>query len=219
MSPNADNPTPERFPVFVWLPAISIVLAAAVGFVVLERTGLSSLRLDKDQVGFWEIVFKGVGGVVGIVGITITVSKYFAEKQKENHNSLLVAQAPFFAKRQDVYFRLVSTTAILGNVSPKSPARRNAESQFWQLYWGDVPLVADEEVSMAVDLFSDALYPSEPLSVDNHGILIRNSSMNLARACRSSLGFQGPLALITPSSSGISIASSGHAGLNPELRE
>jgi len=76
MSPNANTPTTAgRFPVFVLLPAILIVLVAAVGFLVLERTGLGPLRLDKEQVWFWETVFKGIGGVVAIVGAAITFSK------------------------------------------------------------------------------------------------------------------------------------------------
>jgi hypothetical protein len=190
-------------------------LIAVASLVILERTGLASLRLDKVQVGFWETLFKGAAGVVAIIGATVTVSTYFSEKRKENYNRLLIAQAPFFVKRQDVYFRLVATTAILGNVKLKSPERSDAESQFWRLYWGDVPLVADEPVANAIDAFSDALYPLENPSEDNHGILIRNASMNLARACRSSLGFQGPLVSAVPVDSNLSIASSGHAGLIP----
>jgi hypothetical protein len=210
-----DNTLTENRSVAILLVAIFIGLIGVAGLIILERTGLASFRLDKDQVGFWETLIKGVAGLVAIIGATVTVSTYFSEKRKENYNRLLMAQAPFFVKRQDVYFRLVATTAILGNVNLKSPERSDAESQFWRLYWGDVPLVADEPVANAIDAFSDALYPLENLSEDNHGILIRNASMNLARACRSSLGFQGPLVSAMPVGSNLSIASSGHAGLIP----
>ena len=45
-------------------------------------------------------------------------------------------------------------------------------------------MVADEQVAAAADAFSVAL--------DEHpddGVLLRNTSMSLARACRKSLGF------------------------------
>jgi hypothetical protein len=205
----------QNRPMAMFLTGILAILIVLVVLIILQITGLISLRLDKDQAAFWDTLLKGFGGIVAIIGVTVTVSTYFEEKRKENYNRLLAAQAPFFSKRQDVYFRLVSATAIVGNVSPKSPERREAESQFWRLYWGDVPLVADEQVARAIDAFSNALYPANVLSADNHGIVIRNASMNLARACRASLGFQGPDAVAPPDDTSQSIASSGHAGMIP----
>src|SRR3984893_15520010 len=37
------------------------------------------------------------------------------------------------------------------------PLRKQAEAQFWQLYWGVLPMVADDQVGLAADLFSEAL--------------------------------------------------------------
>lgn len=157
-----------------------------------SRTGTGLFALSKEQVAFWDTLFKGVGGVIALTGAAITVSKYFSEKRKENHNALLEVQAPFIAKRQEVYYRLVSTTATISNGDPDDPKRDVACARFWRLYWGAVPLVADQQVSAAVDQFMNEMASSEPITGEQRDINLRNSSMNLARACRNSLGFGGP---------------------------
>jgi hypothetical protein len=87
-------------------------------------------------------------------------------------------------KRQEVYFQLVSSTATIGNAISKDPERVKAETQFWQLFWGACPMDGDSRVSAAADDFSVVLYERP-----DDGVGLRNASMNLARACRKSLGF------------------------------
>jgi hypothetical protein len=198
-----------------FLAGILVISILLVGLIFLDIVGLISLRLNKEQADFWDVLLKGFGGIVAIIGVTVTVSTYFEGKIRENYNRLMAARQPFFLKSQDVYFRLVSVTATIGNVGVKSKERRDAELQFWQLYWGDVPLVADDQVAMAIDAFSDALYLPEGLNENDRGVVIRNASMNLARACRASLGFPGPSVVAPPVDVSQSIASSGHAGMIP----
>ena len=156
----------------------------AVGLIVLAGSFVS-FQLDKDHASFWDTAVKAVGGLVALIGAAIAFSKYIDEREKANQAALIEAQKPFTSKRQEVYFQLVTATSMIGNKEDRNhPFRQEAESQFWQLFWGAVPMVDDDEVAKAIDAFSVAL-GDKP----NDGVGLRNSSMNLARACRKSLGF------------------------------
>jgi hypothetical protein len=159
-------------------------LVVLLGFLFLAQHWLGSFGLAKAQADFWDAVFKGMGGLVAIVGATVALSKYFDEREKANRAALIEAQKPFSTKRQEVYFQLVSATSTIGNRGSDDPLRKDAENQFWQLYWGAVPMVADDQVGAAVNAFHDAV-----LDYKDDGVRLRNLSMNLATACRKSLGF------------------------------
>ena len=155
---------------------------AAVGAVVGGFAGL-----DDAQAVFLDIVVKAVVGLTAVLGAWLTASKYLAEREKEATASLIEARRPFMTKRQEVYYELVQTASTISNRGMDDPIRREAAMRFWDLYWGAVPLVADREVSVAVDEFEIA-YSFRP----EDGVGLRNASMQLARACRNSLGFDGP---------------------------
>jgi hypothetical protein len=134
----------------------------------------------------------------------------FDESSKANQAALIEAQKPFYTKRQEVYYQLVSHTATIGTRDGdiRDHLREVAEEQFWLLYWGVVPMVADDQVGKAVDAFSDALQefydfrevyeainnqdPDKKKEKEKKFVNLRNKSMDLARACRKSLGFIEP---------------------------
>lgn len=128
------------------------------------------------------LILKAVGSVVALIGAYVGVLKYLEEKRKANETARTESQKPFSAKQQEIYFDLVMTTAIIGNRPRRDPDRRKAEKHFWVLFWGPIPMVANEEVAKAIDAFSDAMDTPE------NGLHLRNTSMNLARACRHELG-------------------------------
>jgi len=173
----------------------AIAISNLVALLIIVIFFGATWQLSTQQAAFWDTILKGVAGCITISGAYIALAKYFDEKGQENRNSLLLAQAPFLSKRQEVYYLLVSTTAIIANSGLDDPTRHDATDDFWRLYWGALPMVADDQVSAAVDAFSNVLYLDEPISQEEHDILLRNSSMNLARACRQSLGFDGPPAI------------------------
>jgi len=144
---------------------------------------LSGLSLTKEQADYWDIVIKAVGGGIALAGAFLGASKYLAETARSNEAALVEAHKPFMQKRQEVYYDLVRATATIGNKAVDDPARIEAEAQFWLLFWGALPLVADLQVGGAVNRFSEAL--------DNpqDGVELRNASMDLAQACRASLGY------------------------------
>ena len=112
------------------------------------------------------------------------LDKQVFEEARADATRRLEIRKPFSLKQQEVYFDLLNTTAILSNRTVGEPEWWTASNHFWILFWGVVPVVADEAVGAAVNYFSECL--DDPGA--QNGIPLRNASMDLARACRSSLG-------------------------------
>jgi hypothetical protein len=113
------------------------------------------------------------------------LGKELALKAQANETAKIESQKPFSAKQQEVYFDLLSTTSLIANriTEPKADRERaKAIEHFWVLFWGPLPVVADRNVAVAADTFSDAL--KSPMNF----VPLRNASMDLARACRAALG-------------------------------
>jgi hypothetical protein len=129
-----------------------------------------------------EFILKVIASLIALIGSYLAIMKYLEEKRKANLTARTESQKPFSAKQQEIYFDLVSTTALISTSGKTDPAWAPAVDHFWVLFWGPVPMVADQGVSKMVDVFSVAL--------DNPDdeITLRNASMDLARACRLSLG-------------------------------
>jgi hypothetical protein len=117
-------------------------------FLYVFRSSLAAFQLSKEQAGFWDIIVKFVGGLVAIVGAIVALSKTFEERAKANQAALIESQKPFITKRQEIYFQLVSATSVIGNKASNDPAREKAISQFWLIFWGARPMVADHQVSL-----------------------------------------------------------------------
>jgi hypothetical protein len=128
-----------------------------------------------------ELSLKAIGGFVALSGALLAVWKYLDEKRKANETAASEARKPFSAKQLEIYLDLVNTTAFISNRMDEAEWEPTVK-HFWVLFWGGIPMVADEGVAKAVDDFADTI--TDPPD----GIAMRNASMNLARACRFSLG-------------------------------
>jgi hypothetical protein len=143
----------------------------------------------QNYLPYLELSLKAIASLIAIIGAYITVLKYLNEKKKANETAKIESQRPFSEKQQAIYFDLLETTSLIANRVPTNatqalddPKRSNAIEHFWVLFWGGLPLVANQEVAAAADKFSEAL--ANPMDF----IPLRNASMDLARACRHSLG-------------------------------
>lgn len=141
----------------------------------------------------WDLAIKTGTGLLAVVGGLLAVRKYLDDKKRAAEDAaetarktIALAKAdsikPFSAKKQEVYFDLLKTTAFISNRYNR-PGWQKAVDHFWILFWGAIPIVADEQVATALDDFADKL---DHPDVDE-GIPLRNASMELARACRRSL--------------------------------
>jgi hypothetical protein len=100
--------------------------------------------------------------------------------QRSNHKK------PFLTKRQEVYFDLFAVSASIATKMQDDEHRKDAEDKFWQLYWGAFPVVADDKVSMAAWKFAKVLKDKS-----SNAARLQDASMDLARACRTSLCNRG----------------------------
>lgn len=152
---------------------------------------LTTLELSVERARFWELIGKAIGGIFAFGAVVAALWRYFDDRAKAARAALIEAQKPFMTKRQDIYFQLVSETAWIGTKDANDPRREEAISLFWWIYWGPLPMVADDQVAAAADKFSEILHWDYvmPAGVTDKHLLLRNASMDLARSCRTSLGF------------------------------
>jgi hypothetical protein len=139
---------------------------------------------------WWDLAIKGVGGLVALIGAGIALFKYFTEKRKENETAKIESQKSFLTKQQEIYFDLLAVSASIAtktqDIATKTQDdehRKDAVDKFWQLYWGEFPVVADDKVSIAAWNFAEVLKNDS-----SNAARLRDASMDLALACRTSLG-------------------------------
>lgn len=92
----------------------------------------------------------------------------------------LEATRPFLERQLKLYPEASQVAAVLAT-STDATERSAASRRFWQLYWGELALVENQEVEAAMVAFGEALNrqasPSE----------LQSLSLQLAHACRLSL--------------------------------
>jgi hypothetical protein len=180
---------------------IALVAGAGVGLLAAVliyacRGSLESWQLDHKQGLLWEVVLKAVAGYVAIIGAVITAFKYIDEKarQREQDRNAELRQREqdrreerkdFLQERQAVYRRLGLSLARIMNYDPPDSEWNPAKEKFYEIYWGEIPLVADEAVMKVVEPFSDVLHRAKTKQ-DKEAFT--NQVSAITEACRKSLG-------------------------------
>jgi hypothetical protein len=116
---------------------------------------------------------KLLGAVSLVVGGAIGLWKYSDSVEIE-------FRKPFWERQISLYFDATSSAATLASNS-EADALRDAEAQFWNLYYGPLALVEDRKVATAMINFGQCL--KENCSQGE----LKNLSLSLARACRESI--------------------------------
>jgi hypothetical protein len=92
----------------------------------------------------------------------------------------LEATRPFLERQLKLYPEASQVAAILA--TSEDPSERSiASKKFWQLYWGELALVENQDVEDAMVDFGKALVREAPLPE------LQKLSLRLAHACRISL--------------------------------
>lgn len=166
--------------------ACFILVVAASFLLALWLTRGADL---KDQLPVWDLFLKAVGGLLALSGAALAVLRYFDDRARALDTASIEARKPFFTKQQQVYGDLLAATGAVSTIEDyEDPASVAAERQFWTVFWGSLPMVTDERVAVEADRFAALLAPRS-----EDWIALRNAGMDLSRACRASLGFEGPL--------------------------
>lgn len=92
----------------------------------------------------------------------------------------LEATRPFLERQLKLYPEASQVAAVLAT-STDAAERSVASKRFWQLYWGELALVENQEVEAAMVAFGKGLKGEAPLSE------LQDLSLQLAHACRRSL--------------------------------
>jgi hypothetical protein len=135
----------------------------------------------------WEVVLKAVAGCVAITGALIAVFKYIGEKTRQREQDEREKRKDFYRKRQAVYRRLGLSLATIMWYDPDVPEDvdewNSAKKKFYEIYWGKIPLVADEAVMNLLRVFSDKLHKAS--SGDKEAL--KEQVEAITKACRKSL--------------------------------
>lgn len=186
-------------------PYVHAVLSCAgfgllVGIVIYAfHSRLAAWRLDGKEGLLWEIVLKAVAGYVAVIGAVITAFKYIDEKARQREQDLKAEfrqreqdsrddKKDFLKERRDVYKRLGAALAAIMNHDPDDPNDDGwipAKEKFYEIYWGEIRLVADGPVMALVEAFSDALFGAENSEQKQ---ALADQVTQISTACRDSLG-------------------------------
>jgi hypothetical protein len=164
-----------------FLPA-AIGFFAGIALVLLfffTRGSLRVWQLKPDQARIWEIILKAIAGLLALSGAVVAVLKYFDDKaaairanEKEAIRDLLVA-------RQETYGRLIRSMAKIMNYDPGDNTWDDAQAAFFEIYWGELRWVWNDEVERTAGKYSDALFKYMGGSKDE---LISRAKMLYVRA-------------------------------------
>jgi hypothetical protein len=91
--------------------------------------------------------------LLAVVGVIIgggwTLYTYLHARADEARTASLEARKPFQAQRLDLYIRATAAAATLATTTDPTE-RAKAEKDFWNLYWGPLSIVEDQQVEASM---------------------------------------------------------------------
>jgi len=136
-----------------------------------------------------ELIVAGIAGAVAVVSAAIAYKAQLSATESQAQVALVQTaaqqaherQKPFVETQMKYYFEAAETAAQIPRTS-NDAARQKLIARFWQLYWGPLAVVEDEEVEAAMVAYGRQLR-QEP----QNAAALETRSLGLARACRASL--------------------------------
>jgi hypothetical protein len=134
-----------------------------------------------------------IAGAVATFGWGVWVWQSNAEKDrasavsaaaKEAENRRIEATKPFLDRQLELYTEASQVTAKIATSEDLGEVA-TAKKRFWELYWGELALVEDNDVATAMVNFSKAMAPPDNKTVDP--VALRQASLSLAGTIRDSL--------------------------------
>jgi hypothetical protein len=122
--------------------------------------------------------------VLSLLGAVITFSygvfQYIRNEQRQAESRRVEATKPFLERQLKLYTEATQAAATLATSNDETE-RTAALKRFWSLYWGELALVEDRKVEVAMVQFGKGLQ-DQGASAE-----IKQLSLQLAHACRDSL--------------------------------
>ena len=136
-----------------------------------------------------ELVVAIIAGLVAIISAVVAYIAQTASVKAQADVALVQLasnqaherQKPFIEAQLKLYMEATETVAQIPRTADVA-ARLVLVKRFWQLYWGALALVEDDEVAGAMIAYGKAL-KAQPPNPDN----LESRSLDVAHACRNSL--------------------------------
>jgi hypothetical protein len=142
--------------------------------------------MDAESYRVLDLVVKGLTVLLAVIGGSIGMWKYFDTSKKE-------FRRPYWERQLSLYFEVTTAAATLASIDSgkigaanREELRAQALEKFWQLYYGPLEIVTDEQVTKSIMEFKKCLIERQAGHLTPRDLEIQ--SLELARACRSSIG-------------------------------
>jgi hypothetical protein len=120
--------------------------------------------MDENTHRKWDIIFKWIGLLTIAFGAGWTAYTYFENKTYEFHKQQEVSKRDhdsyIFQHQATLYFDATRVTGTLAT-SHDSKGLADARQRFEQLYWGELVVVEDRRVELAMISFRECLMDSD----------------------------------------------------------
>lgn len=140
--------------------------------------------MDNYTYQLCDLLLKGATAIFAVVAGSIGLWKYFDASRKE-------FRKPYWERQLSLYFEVTAAAATLALVygekldsSNREKLRIEAQEKFWQLYYGALEIVTDNDVTEAIIEFKKSLIKHNARDAARE---LELKSLSLARACRRSI--------------------------------
>ncbi len=116
-----------------------------------------------------EITLKIITAFIAVIGLIFGILKFV-------HVQEIEASKPFLEKKLEWCIEAVETASSIANAKDST---ETGEKRFWELYWGVMGMVENEEITKAMIVFGNELKARQNL---------QEKSLDLAHACRTEMG-------------------------------
>ena len=143
----------------------------------------------------WDTGIKIVGVLLAVAAFWDGIRRYNDSRDAEARMAadrareaqvitLRESRKPFLERQLALYFEATRAASQLATL--RAGAQRDrARQRFWELYWGELGLVEDDEVAKAMRDFGDALIQVEQGKATRDALF--QLALTLAHRCRASL--------------------------------
>lgn len=125
--------------------------------------------MTKDTLEYW---LKVVGSVIAAGSLLLGAAQFI-------RNQTVEAAKPYLQSKLKWCEEAVETAAVIATADQAGAAAKTP--RFWQLYWGVMGLVENEQVTQAMIGFGNALNAKESSDI------LKGRSIALSHACRSEM--------------------------------
>jgi hypothetical protein len=149
----------------------------------------------------WDSFVKNVGVLTAVATLVGSAIAFFVQRGDDLEQSALQARTNereskkvFLDKQAELYFETVRLVSRLANAETPDEIRESDEGRFWELYWGDLGMVEDGNVTDSMVLFGRSLQAfrgqafREGISNEDCAAQRKFISLTLSHCVRKSLG-------------------------------